>query len=463
MQGTVNKVPVVFTADTGAAKTVISTRVYHKIRAQDRPSLREGTRLIGAGGSRIKELGKGSFRLVLGPLEIEEEAIVAEIQDDVLLGYDILNSKEGPADILLSKNVILLRGHEIPCVKGRQTKKARCVVVADDTVVPGLSEAIVGVYVERGDSDDEDPDSTFVLEPKDDFSARYKLMMAPSLVDINREPTCKVRVMNPFKDAVKLRQAAEIATAEKVSKLVSVITDVEDKECADDMNMVRRLQINSTKDVSASIKELEELGKGELPEHLRDLHTRSTNGKSSFQKRVVAGLLQKYEGTFSKDEWDIGLTTLAEHPIKTGDAAPIKQRPRRVPIAYADEEKKAIEDLLQKGVIQKSTSPWASPIVLVKKKSGEMRPCVDYRKVNALVKPDGFPLPRVQDCLDAVSGSAFFSSLDLTSGYFQIPLKKEDIPKSAFCCKFGHFEMTRMPFGLNNSSGTFQRTMELAH
>ena len=103
-----------------------------------------------------------------------------------------------------------------------------------------------------------------------------------------------------------------------------------------------------------------------------------------------------------------------------------------MPFAYAAEQKGAIEDLLKKGVIQKIVSPWASPIVLVRKKNGSMRPCVDYRKVNALVKPDGFPLPRIQDCLDAVSGAHLFSSFDLTSGYFQIPLKKEDIPKTSF-------------------------------
>ncbi|MCG7875456.1 MAG: reverse transcriptase family protein, partial [Candidatus Thiodiazotropha endolucinida] len=87
---------------------------------------------------------------------------------------------------------------------------------------------------------------------------------------------------------------------------------------------------------------------------------------------------------------------------------------------------------------------------------------MDYRKVNELVKPDGFPLPRIQDCLDAVAGSALFSTFDLTSGYFQIPLKEEDVPKSAFVCKYGHFEMLRMPQGLNNSASTFQRTMEMA-
>ena len=87
---------------------------------------------------------------------------------------------------------------------------------------------------------------------------------------------------------------------------------------------------------------------------------------------------------------------------------------------------------------------------------------MDYRRLNQLVKPDGSPLPRIQDCLDSVAGSSLFSTMDLTSGYFQIPVKSEDIPKTAFVCKYGHFEMTRMPFGLNNAASTFQRTMEMA-
>lgn len=125
--------------------------------------------------------------------------------------------------------------------------------------------------------------------------------------------------------------------------------------------------------------------------------------------------------------------------------------------AYATEEKQAIEDLKAKGV-----SAWASPIVLVQKKDRGVRPCVDYKKVNELVKPNGFPLPRIQDCLTAATGSKLFSIFDLTSGYFQIPLKEADNPKSAFVCKYGPFEMTGMPFGLKNAASTFQRTMELA-
>ena len=91
-------------------------------------------------------------------------------------------------------------------------------------------------------------------------------------------------------------------------------------------------------------------------------------GKKPSEAKALARLLVKYKYTFSSDEWDLGLTNLTEHVIKTGDADPIKQTPRRVPLAYAGEEKKAIDDLLEKGVIRKSTSPWASPIVLVRKK-----------------------------------------------------------------------------------------------
>jgi hypothetical protein len=267
--------------------------------------------------------------------------------------------------------------------------------------------------------------------------------------------------MNPFSQDVDLRRDAEIGVAERVERVVSVLATTENNPNENEPVSVRRIQLNQVNTRPVVGRSFDEASENEVPGHLKDLYAKSTEGKTLKERRVVAGLLKKYGKTFSQDEWDIGVTNVAEHTIDTGDAKPVKQHPRRVPLAYASEEKKAIEDLLQKGVIRPSTSPWASPIVLVKKKSGAVRPCVDYRRVNALVKPIGFPIPRVQDCLDSVAGSALFSSFDLTSGYFQIPLKEDDIPKSAFVCKFGHFEMTRMPFGLNNSSSTFQRTMEL--
>ena len=408
----------------------------------------------------IKESGKAEFKLRLGSLGIVREAVVAEIEDEVLLGYDVLGeSANGAADILLSQNKIVLDGIDIPCFQVGKGLKTRKVTVATDFKLPGLTESLIDVYVERREEDDFDGKAEYLLEPTDKFKEIYPLMMASSLVDINRMATCKVRILNPFPTEVDLKQDAEIGMAERIDRVVNVIAETESQE--DNLKSVRRVNLDQ-RQPDRGFQPFDRAKEKDVPVHLRALLERSAKGKNETERQSLAALLVKYKDTFSKYEWDIGLTHLTEHQIKTGDASPIRQRPRRVPLAHADEEKKAIEDLLKKGVIQKSTSPWSSPIVLVKKKSGAIRPCVDYRKVNSLVKPDGFPLPRIQDCLDAVAGSSLFSSFDLTSGYFQIPLKTEDIPKSAFCCKYGHYEMTRLPFGLNSAASTFQRTMELA-
>ena len=112
-------------------------------------------------------------------------------------------------------------------------------------------------------------------------------------------------------------------------------------------------------------------------------------------------------------------------------------------------------------MIKPSTSPWASPIVLVQKKDGSTWFCVDYRKVNNVTRKDAYPLPRVDDILDTLAGSQWFSTLDLISGYWQVEVKEEDREKTAFCTPDGLFEFEVMPFGLCNAPATFQRLMEL--
>ena len=291
--------------------------------------------------------------------------------------------------------------------------------------------------------------------------------MAPSLTNINQACTSKVRVLNPFPTAISIKQDAVVGQAEPIDGHPKVIVQEEDKKEEDNYQRVRRIALHGTEPRQTSDRmqrpgSMIESAGTTVPDHLNDLYEGAAHGLSQSEKEQMARLLSQFQDTFSRDEWDLGLTTLSEHSIPTGDATPIKQPPRHVPLAHAAEEKQAIEELKAKGVIRDSLSPWASPIVLVRKKDCGVRPCVDYRRVNQLVKPDGFPLPRIQDCLDSVAGSNLFSTFDLTRGYFQIPVKEEDIPKTAFVCKYGHFEMTRMPFGLNNSASTFQRTMEMA-
>ena len=443
--------------------------MYESFRPEDRPKLVKTSKLVGAGGVNIKELGKGKFTLQLGPVSMQTEAIVAEIDDDGLLGVDVLQNREGgPTDLLMSEGVLKVDGKEVPIIQVGMKNRIRKVTSADHFVIPAQSEAVIDVYIERQEYDDFSAETDYIIEPTDHFKETYPLQMAPTLCDINQECTSKVRLLNPFPTAVSIKKDAVVGWAEPIDGTTKALVQEEDANEADNFHQVRRLTFARQDNIqnrcpsSEAIKRSFIDTEAQVPDHLTDLYTRASTDLNPQEKMQLASLLNRFGDSFSCGEWDLGLTNLAEHAIETGNAAPIKQHPRRVPLAHAEAEKQAIEDLKAKGVIRESTSPWASPIVLVAKKDGGVRPCVDYRRVNQLVKPDGFPLPRIQDCLDAVAGSSLFSTMDLTSGYFQIPVKREDIPKTACVCKYGHFEMTRMPFGLNNAASTFQRTMELA-
>ena len=127
-------------------------------------------------------------------------------------------------------------------------------------------------------------------------------------------------------------------------------------------------------------------------------------------------MLADFTHLFVVDNSDLGQTSLVTHRIQTGDSPPIRQPPRRVPFALRGQVCKLVDKMLEQGVITPSSSPWASPIVLVGKKDGSTRFCVDYRRLNAVTKQDVFPLPRIDDSLDLLAGTRYFSSLDLASG-----------------------------------------------
>ena len=172
-------------------------------------------------------------------------------------------------------------------------------------------------------------------------------------------------------------------------------------------------------------------------------------------------LLIKHSNVFAKNSSDYGKTNIVTHKIDTGNSAPIKQRPRRAPLSFAKEETEIIENQLKSGVIRESASPWASPLVYVRKKDGTTRPCVDYRRLNDVTKKDAYPLPNINECLDCLGGATYFSCLDILSAYYQIEVDEADRAKTAFVCKKGLFEYSVMGFGLCNAPSTFQRCMEL--
>src|SRR6185312_5431886 len=139
--------------------------------------------------------------------------------------------------------------------------------------------------------------------------------------------------------------------------------------------------------------------------------------------------------------------------------APPSHPVRRASPAELDELRKQLEELLDAGFIRPSKSPFGAAILFVKKKDGSMRMCVDYRALNDQTVKNRYPLPRIDELFDRLQGAKYFTSIDLRSGYHQIRVAEQDVPKTAFRCRYGHFEYTVMPFGLTNAPATFMRLM----
>ena len=146
--------------------------------------------------------------------------------------------------------------------------------------------------------------------------------------------------------------------------------------------------------------------------------------------------------------------------IDTGDAPPRRQPVRRTPFAVRTEIARQLREMQSQGVIEPSSRPWASPVVLVRKKDGSLRFCIDYRHLNLVTKPDVFPLPRMDDLLDQLGQFKFFSTLDLASGYWQVKMHPDSREKTAFITHQGLYELKVMPFGLRNAPAVFQRLMQ---
>ena len=179
------------------------------------------------------------------------------------------------------------------------------------------------------------------------------------------------------------------------------------------------------------------------------------------QHSRVRTVIEKYSFLFAMNSLDLGRTYLVKHHIQLDNYTPIKDRYRRIPPHQYEEVRKHLKEMLDIGAIRCSNSPWASPVVLVRKKDGSLRFCIDLRKLNAQTVKDAYSLPRIKDTLDSLNGACIFTSLDLKSGYWQVELDEESIPVTAFTVgPLGFYECVRMPFGLTNAPATFQRLME---
>lgn len=183
------------------------------------------------------------------------------------------------------------------------------------------------------------------------------------------------------------------------------------------------------------------------------------NDMNEDDKKRLKLLLISYKDCFSFSLADLGLTNLTEMTITLKDANPVVYRPYRLAHSEREKVKGMIQDMLNCGIITESNSSYASPIILVQKKTGDQRLCIDYRALNAKTVKEHYPLPLVEDQIDCLRGHKYYITLDLASGYYQIPIATSSQDKTAFVTPDGQYQFTRMPFGLANAPSVFQKTI----
>jgi transposase InsO family protein len=271
------------------------------------------------------------------------------------------------------------------------------------------------------------------------------IVLIPTLVDGSQLPY--VRIANLTDDDAVLNSRTPVAALRSVDSVEGENTNVQLEVSAEEV-IVKRQSVH----VSSTTQESENWEQ-KLETKLQGMQC------SEEEKHRLVEVLKRYPNVIPKDDLDVGYTDKELHRLRLTDQTPVTQPYRSIPPQDLQKVRDHIQGLLDKGVVQHSHSPYAAPIVVVKKKDGSIRLCVDYRKLNEKTVKDAYPLPRIQESFDALSGARYFSTLDLASGYHQISVAPEDQHKTAFVTPFGHYEFTRMPFGLTGAPATFQRLM----
>lgn len=427
--------------DTGASISIISEGVVKKWSQEQRGSI-VGTnvKVKVANDMGLPVTGEVVVELVLGGHRIAHKCIIADITSDVLLGLDFLRAESCSIDI--TSKSLHWRGIEVPLRDTPDRQQSCRVTVCQTVVVPAQTEMVIAGQLGRENKQGE----YGIIEPALSLVKKNSLILAPSLVS-STEETVPVRLMNPSDKPVTLYRG----TTAGIFEIVNAIgPNINTYNKVKQINQVQPGQGEGSHPLESEC----------VPAHLENLYQRSASRLNGPEKVQLRKLLIKNDSLFSKGDGDIGQTSKVKHRIETGSALPIKQQPRRLPIHQREVAEKEISDMLSQGVIKPGCGPWASPIVLVRKKDGRVRFCVDYRRLNAVTQKDAYPIPRIDDTIDSLAGSIYFTTLDLSSGYWQVPMDEEHKEKTAFSTHVGLYQFEVMPFGLCNAPSTFERLME---
>lgn len=465
--------------DTGAEVTMFPWSVFDGLAAKDRPALEPSDVYMQAGNKTpITVYGMARLTMKLGDYVFEHKIYIVEDIIPAILGADLLEAHDWGMVGKKEKRTLVLDGDKMIRVYDYYTSKSlsskitlnRTIVIRPGEQVVTMARVARGAHVEYRPS---------VIEPARSSYVKTGAMVARIMVTpIHRQ--VPVRILNPYEEPIRMFRHTTVGLLQDVTEAT-----VWDNPCADEERELVTVNKNTqlegeTQTVTAAEAEPEvdadrprvELDVNQDSEqfntdalrHLSNMYKRAVEGLAYQESRKVRLLFMDFPDIFARHKQDFGKTSMTKHEIDTGNEPPVKQRPRRIPRAHVPELQRQVKSLADKGVIRPSSSSWASNVLLVKKKDGTFRMCIDYRALNAKTKSlDEYVLPRIDDTLDALSRAKYFCTLDLIQGYHQVELAEDAKEKTAFLapqCNPTQWEFDFMPFGLVGAPRTFQKMMD---
>ena len=475
--------------DTGCPRTLLSEAVYRRMHEGTLEGLKTSARtLTGVSGTGLTVLGSRSMTLEVGGRVCRAEVEVVKMTVEAILGLDTLTGLGCRLDCGERRLCAELEAQAEP---SQLPYPAVQLVVAEDYVLRPGEERVVALRLQglaaeswpaEGVVEPVGYGSTMaaralvrvedgsVVSSMANFGRSYQEVPEGTVVAYLGFVEEVVAFKEPSGNRPTLRSSAEDvrSTAEEVPTWSK--RDLQTQQEAETLRSSAESVRSAAKNIvdrnrcpwRHKIYTVEEGQETVLPSHLEEMMTNVAEKLSVSQRSQLRQLLKQYEDIFMCPGGTLGRTSLVRHSINTGDTPPIKQPLRRAPFKQQELIEAEVDKMLEAGVVEPSDSPWSSPVVLVKKKDGTQRFCVDYRRLNKATRGDAYPLPRIDDSFDTLAGSRYFSTLDLASGYWQVEVEEKDKQKTAFSTRSGLYQFRVMPFGLSTAPATFERLMEIA-